>query len=53
MFADYTTHQLNELRSLCGDILSRTQENKKGSHSLIVIQHVERELTLCEQEESV
>ena len=53
MFADYTTLQLSELRSLCSDILSLTQENKKRSDSLIVIQHVERELALRQQEQSV
>jgi hypothetical protein len=53
MFDEYTTTQLVEIRSLCTDLIERTDEIKTRADSLLVMQHVEKELVMREQKQSV
>jgi hypothetical protein len=44
MFDEYTTPQLIELRSLCADMVERTEEVETRADTLLVLQGIEEEL---------
>lgn len=48
MFDEYTTSQLIELRSLCAEIVERTEGVEKRADTLLVLQSIEEELALRE-----
>ena len=52
MFDDYTNKQLFELRSLCADIVERSDEVEKRADALLVLQHIDEELAMRDQKKS-
>jgi hypothetical protein len=52
MFEDYNTNQLLALRSLCADIIERTDDLRQRADTLLVFECVEEELAMREQKQS-
>jgi hypothetical protein len=52
MFEDYNTNQLLALRSLCADIIERTDDLRQRADTLLVFECLEEELAMREQKQS-
>jgi len=52
MFEDYTTKQLLELRCLCAEIAEQADEVEERADALLVLEYIDKELTLREERQS-
>jgi hypothetical protein len=46
MFNDYTTDQLVQLRTMCANVIERTEDVKRRMDVLLIIDHIDQELII-------
>ena len=52
MFEDFTINQLIELRSFCADMIERANGLQNRADTLLLLEHIDQELTTREQKKS-
>ena len=49
MFDNYTTRQLLELRSMCADTIEKSDDVQQRADTLLVLEHIEDELSMRQE----
>jgi hypothetical protein len=52
MFDEYTTNHLIQLRSVCIDIIEQLDECEQRADTLLLLQHIDKELAMREYKQS-
>ncbi len=50
LFGDYTTTQLLQLRSLCAEMVDKTDDVQSRADILLILDHIEEELELRQEQ---